>query len=167
MKKLLIGLLVLGFATQNYAQVRTEKLPELDLTNVNSDYIQKVDMTNETGPVKMLEEYAASYDLVKSDFVEDKFINYAVFFENSHGTISATYDKEGRIIKTFEKFKDVQPPRAVVNAIFDTYPGWKIANDIYLVKYNENSGVTKKYKLVLEKDNEFIKVKTDGIGNYL
>lgn len=167
MKKLLIGLLVLGFANHAFAQNRTEYLPELDLTNVNSDYIEEVVMKSETGPVKELEGQVAAFDFKKSDYYQNEDFFYDIYFSIPQGTIIANYDRNGKLLMTVEKFNNIKPPRVVVNAIMNNYPGWKITNDIYLVNYHHNSGVTKKYKLLLEKDNEFIKVKTDGKGNYL
>jgi hypothetical protein len=61
-------------------------------------------------------------------------------------------------------------PRAVIESVASTYPGWTFAKDTYLVNYYDNDlagKITKRYKIVLKKDNERIRVKCDEEGNFL
>ena len=78
----------------------------------------------------------------------------------------ATYDKEGKLLRTAEKYKNIRIPQAVSKAIYLKHPGWIIAKDAYLVNYYESEGAKKMYRLVLEKGDKRLRVKTDENGNF-
>jgi hypothetical protein len=78
----------------------------------------------------------------------------------------AAYDKNGDIIRTIERFKDVALPVAVRKSISKNYPGWYFKKDIYRVTYNQE-GSKKVYKVLLTKGNQTIKVRTDENGYFL
>ena len=81
----------------------------------------------------------------------------------------ATYDKNGKLLRTAERFKNVALPSAVRNAVFSRYPEWNIYKDIYTVNYyHEKSSNSKKvYKLLLEKGDERMRVKTTENGDFV
>ena len=91
-----------------------------------------------------------------------------IYFKAPVGKILAAYDSNGDIIRTQEKFVDIQLPLKVSNSVVDNYPGWKVTGDIYLVKYHRNKeDVSKTYKLFIAKDGKTKKIKTDELGNIL
>lgn len=167
MKKLLVGLIVLGLTIQTFAQVKTEKLSEIEILGVNYKYLDAVGASEAAVPVKILEKKAASFDLKNSEFYVDEDTDYYVFFSIPQGKILAVYDGEGEIVRTTERFKDIQLPLSVSNAIVGKYPGWKIYGDIYLVTYNRKGRLNKTYKLFLEKDGKRKRVKTDEKGKFI
>lgn len=166
MKRLLIGLLVLGLSPQLFAQV--EELSEVSVYATNYKYLNDVN-TEEIAsiPVKELERQVATFDVKESEFYHDDYDEYIISFYIPQGKILAAYDREGKIIRAAERFKNINLPLAIKNAIVARFPGWSITEDIYLVTYYDTRGTSKKYKLKLENGVEIVRVKLDENGNFL
>ena len=167
MKKIIIGLLVIGFAIQSFAQIKTEKLSEVVIAATNYKYLNKVGLENASVSVALLEQKVASFDLKNSEFYSDDYDTYSVDFFIPDGHILAAYDRDGNIIRTIEKFKDVTLPRTVITSVAKQYPNWVFKKDVYLVTYHDIKGITKKYKITLENGDKRIKIKVDADGNFL
>ena len=135
MKKLILGLLVIGLTSQVFSQVIT--LPEIEITAVNYKYLNAVDSQDLDLDVKMLEEKVALFDLKSADFYLDEYDTYQVRFYIPNGSILAAYDGNGKIIRTIERFKDVKLPVDVRDAVFARFPGWALKRDVYRVTYNQ------------------------------
>ena len=171
MKKLLLGLLVLGLTIPAHAQItkiKTEELSEVIVYATNYKYLTNAN-TQEVAsiPVTALERKAAAYDIRNSDIYFDDYDFYEVAFYVPDGRILATYDKDGKILRTAEKYKDINLPHAVKEAILDRFPEWAITKDVYLVRYHDVDGITKKYKLKLVNGDKVLRVKLDAGGNFL
>ena len=168
MKKLLLGLLALGLTTQFYAQVINDgMLPEVEVRATNYKYLNSVDNSEAAVPVQLLEDMVAKFDVKSSEFYEDGSDFYRVYFYIPEGKIVAAYDRDGKILYTIEKFKNVALPYDVAASVADRFPGWKIAKDIYKVNYDSKIGTKKEYKLVLENGKKTIRVKVDEEGTFL
>ena len=161
MTKLVLGLLALGLTIPASAQIiKTEQLSEVVVYATNYKYLQNVN-TEEVAsvPVELLERKVAAFNLKDSEYYEDDWGVYSINFYIPNGRILAAYDSEGKLLRTAERFKNVKLPKAVKKAVSDRYPGWKITKDVYLVNYNEDRGVTKKYKIKLKKGDDIVRVK--------
>jgi len=168
MKKLMIGLLVLGLTTQAFAQItKVEKLSEVVVVAVNYKYLNQVDSQEAAVPVELLQRKVATFDLKNSDFYQDDYDIYTVSFYIPEGKILAAYDKDGNILRTIEKFKDITLPMSVAKSVTKRFPGWTISKDVYLVNYHHKKGVDKKYKLTLENGDKRMRIKSDAEGNFL
>lgn len=168
MRKLLLGLLALGLTSQFYAQVVNDgMLPEVEVRATNYKYLNSVDNSEAAVSVKLLEDMAAKFDVRSSEFYEDGSDFYRVYFFIPDGKVVAAYDRDGKIIYTIEKFKNVALPENIASSIADRFPGWKIAKDVYKVNYDVKDGTKKQYKVVLENGNKTIRVKLDGDGVFL
>ena len=169
MKKLMLWLMIFGLTTQFYAQVVNDgQLPEVVVKAVNYKYLNEVNEGTASQPVKLLELEAANFDPRDSkDLFIDEYNYYKVSFYIPKGTIVAAYGKDGKIIKTIEKFKDVKPPKNVRNSIAKRFPGWIIADDVYKVTYHYKKGSNKMYKLMLKNGDKKMRVKTDENGRFL
>lgn len=166
MKKIIFGLFVFGLTIQTFAQVI--ELPEVEIVAVNYKYLDNVREADAAEPVKLLQREVAAYDLKNSEYYEDEYDNYFISFYIPQGKILASYDKEGNVLRTVEKYKNIALPRAVAEAIVKNYNGWNIAENAYLVNYHDKRGVTRKeYKILLEKDSRRLRIKTDENGNVL
>lgn len=159
-----IGVFILGVTVQSFAQ---KVLPAIEIVAVNYKYLNAVDGTEVAQPVAMLERQAAAYDIKTAEFYEDQYDNYFVSFYIPDGQILAAYDKEGNLLRTAEKFKDVALPAEARKAVAKRFPQWTISKDVYLVSYHEKHGVTKRYKLLLENGNKRMRVKIDEKGEFL
>jgi hypothetical protein len=168
MKNFLLGLLALGLTTQFYAQVIEDgMLPEVEVRATNYKYLNAVDNTEAAVPVQLLEKKVAQFDIKSSDFYEDGSDFYRVYFYIPEGKIVAAYDRDGKILYTIERFKNVALPNSVTDAIGEKFPGWKISKDIYRVSYTQKDGAIRRYKVVLDNGVETVRVKVDETGTFL
>jgi len=153
-------------ASQAIAQII---LPEIVITATNYKYLNAVSPEESPAPVNMLEQYAAAYDVKGSKFYEDEYDNYFVSFYIPDGKILAAYDKDGKLLRTAEKYKDYGVPLMVKQAVEKKYPEWTISKDVFLVNYYAaGGGVTRKlYKLVLENGDKRMKIKVSDTGDFL
>ena len=168
MKKLLLGLLVLGLTAQLHAQVVNDgMLPEVEVRATNYKYLNSIDNTEAAVSVQLLEDMVAKFDVRSSEFYEDGSDFYRVYFYIPEGKIVAAYDRDGKILYTIEKFTNVALPNDVATSIAERFPGWSIAKDVYKVNYDVKLGAQKQYKIVLENGKKTIRVKVDEDGSFL
>ncbi len=166
MKKIILGLFIFGLTIQSFAQI--VELPEVEIVAVNYKYLDNVNESDAAEPVKLLQREVAAFDLKSSEYYEDQYDDYFISFYIPQGKILASYDKEGNILRTVEKYKNIALPHAVAESVVKNYSGWTISENAYLVNYHDNKGVTKKeYKILLEKDSRRMRIKTDEKGNML
>ncbi|NAS13724.1 nicotinate-nucleotide adenylyltransferase [Poritiphilus flavus] len=169
MKKIILGLIAIGLTVQTFGQdIKTEELSEVVVYATNYKYLHSL-ASEEPGPVpvEMLERKVAAFDVKGSEYYQDDYGLYHINFYIPEGRILAAYDKDGKIILTAERFRDVSLTKSVRKAIQERFPNWKITKDIYLVRYHEDKGVTKIYKIKLENEEKVLRVKVDENGNFL
>jgi hypothetical protein len=102
---LFVGVLIFGICLQVSAQV---VLPELEIRAMNYKYLNAVDSKESSQPVAMLQRYAASYDPKEASFYEDEYDSHFISFYIPDGKILALYDKDGNLVRTAEKYKNVK-----------------------------------------------------------
>ncbi len=163
----IIGLALCFPANAQIIDPEAEQLNEVVVVATNYKYFNQVDSKQESIPVKMLEAKVATYNLKDSPFYQDDYDLYYINFYIPEGSILAAYDRDGNVIRTVERFKDVRLPNAVVRAVSKQYPNWAISKDVYMVSYKDDKGATKKYKIRLTNKGKRIWVKTDENGNFL
>jgi hypothetical protein len=78
--------------------------------------------------------------------------------EVKNGSLSATYNESGKLIRVVEEFKNVRLPSDVIYSIYRTYPGWTIVNDKFLYTQEEGDIIKKQYNIKIKKDKEIIKL---------
>ena len=107
---------------------------------------------------------AAEYDVKSSEYYDDQYDEYFISFYLPDGYVLATYDKDGKLMRTAERFKNVALPATVARSVANAYPNWAVSNDVYLVTYKEESGATKLWKVLLKDGDKRrrVKVKEDG-----
>ncbi len=159
MKKLFINLIAMGVITLGYSQEINEEVKELALDEVtvsglNTTYLHSVNVEEMPPSVDKLEARAARYDVTKSRRFRSSYEAYEVIFTQNNGKIVATYDKDGKILSSFEKFNNIALPPAVRNKIWKDNPGWVIQKDIYMVDYYDDWKVTRTCKIQLVKDGQ-------------
>lgn len=168
MKKLILGLLISGLASQAYAQVvQTEQLSEVVVMAANYKYLNESDNKEAAIPVKMLERKVAAYDVQESGFYQDDWGLYTVSFYIPDGKIVAVYDSEGKVVRTIEHFKDVALPKEVRNALATRFPNWELTGDTYRINYNDRDGAKKNYKIRIKNGEKTMKVKMSESGEFL
>jgi hypothetical protein len=168
MKKVILGLFILGLTTAMFAQnTNIEELPTVVLHNVNYKYLSGVNIEHEAQIVGFLQNEVANFDLKKADVYEGEESSYEIFFMIPNGYICVNYNNNGEITSTLEKFNNSKLPPIVSSSVTNKYPGWSISKNTYSVQYNQVKGTAKSYKLILENGNQRIRIKTDDEGNIL
>jgi len=170
MKTLLIGLFLLGIANLSHAQVNEVKLADVVITPINTSYLDAVKDNDTPEIAQLLEQQAAQYDITELPVFDQQYDAYEVIFRENNSkknTIVATYDNEGRILNSFEKFNDVSVPPAVRNAVYNEFPDWKIYSDTYLVTYYSGKEAKRVFKLKIKKDNKKKTLRVDVNGNLI
>lgn len=166
MKKSFLIILLIAFSSQVYAQII--QLPEVHITAVNYKYLNAVDSESNDLTVQMLEEKVAMFDLKNSEFYNDEYETYNISFYIPDGKILAAYDKNGKLIRTIEKFKNVKLPENVRDAIAVRFPNWSMISDVYKVNFHRDNVVARKqYKVRLTNGDKRMKIKIDEKGNFL
>ncbi|MFN5421835.1 MAG: nicotinate-nucleotide adenylyltransferase [bacterium] len=166
LKSLCVAFILLtGFNANVFSQ---ETLPEVTVVSMNYKYLKSVHDTATAQPVRLLERRAATYDIKKADFYEEEQDEYFVSFYIPQGQILAFYDKNGKVLHTAERYKDIALPQSVRKAIAERYPNWTIASDVYMVNYYGSDNTSKKvYKILLENGTKRVRVKADEKGQFI
>ncbi len=168
MKTLLTFIIGLTLILPVKAQITgVEKLEEVVVVATNYKYFNAVNNEQESLPVKTLRSKVADFNLKDSPYYQDDYDLYYIDFFIPEGSILAAYDKDGNILRSIERFKDIKLPDAIIKAIAKEYPNWIISKDVYRVNYNDKEGATKTYKIRVSNQNKRIWVKTDENGNFL
>lgn len=165
----MLGLFIFGLATQfTFSQeIKPVELSEVNVA-VNYKYLDAIDSKEVAISVKMLEEQVAFYDLKESDLYNDDYDTYRVSFYIPEGKIVAAYDRDGKILRTIERFNNIKLPRSVLVSVSKNYPKWKIVEDAYKVDYFGKTGIAKKqYKIKLKNRDKKMIIKVDEDGEFL
>ncbi len=170
MKKLLIGIFFLGLTNLAFAQVSSEEGRTLELEGItvmppNMGYFTNV-VNGGVKAIKVVElqKIVASFDIAKSSIYDAKVRLYDFKFKHKDGNVSATFNRDGRIVKSYERYKDIAFPVTVRNSIYKAFPGWSTEANTYIVSYasGHNSKKVLKVKLAKEGKTKHIKVNTQG-----
>jgi hypothetical protein len=167
MKKFKFMWMLGAFTTALTLQAFTQDLPEVTVYGLRHKYLSAVDNKELARPVKMLERRAAEFDVKSSDYYEEEYDTYFISFYIPDGEILATYDKDGKLLSTVEKYKNVALPQTIAQAVVKRFPNWTIPKDVYLVNYNEQSGSKKVYKITLENADKRLKIKVNDKGEFI
>lgn len=166
MKTLIFLQFALGFTLFGYSQ--TVKLPET-VISINANYLNMIDLENSCKYVKKLEETLLNYDHSElTDLYDSIHDIYKVTFKITGGTIVASFNKEGKILKTYEKYNNIKLPQLVMQAISEKYPNCSILEDVYVVKYHcDEDALKQEYRVKIKSKNMVIMVKTDTMGAFI
>ncbi len=123
MKKIVLGLLAIGLTTQAYTQIiKTEVLSEVTVYATNYKYLHNVN-TEEVASVsvELLERKVAAFNVKGSEYYQDDWGVYNINFYIPDGHILAAYDNDGKLLRTAERFKDINLPMAVKKAVLGSF----------------------------------------------
>lgn len=162
---LLPAMLIAGMATPSSAQIN---LPEVKIIASRFKYLNAADNREMAQPVRMMEFKTAVYSVKNSEFYDDEYDGYYITFYIPDGEILAVYDKDGKLLRTAEKFRNTKLPAAVRDAVLQRFPNWRISRDIYQVHYyDQKDKADKTFKLLLENGDKRMKVKLNEEGKFI
>lgn len=159
--KSLIIIILLSFSFTALAQVtekgkiKIEELPGVVIKRVGTDFSVYIPDNNPDQRVKMVEEKFIAYDLGKD---AEGYEEYLVVMEAKNGSLTATYNENGKLVRVVENFKNVRLPSEVIYSIYRTYPGYSIVNDSFLYTQEDGDVIKKQYNVKIKKDKEVVKL---------
>ena len=170
MKNLILTLLAVSIFSLGSAQTKEITLENITIKPLNVSYLNKVQDENTPAFVRALENRAARYDITESSVFNREFEAYEVVFDaikkdGADGTIFATFDENGKILKSIERYKNISLPKTIRDVCLQHYPEYTIYKDFYLVAYDyDDNRVKKTYKVQLRngKDRKNLKINADG-----
>lgn len=168
--KSLIIIFILSITIATNAQetekgkIKIEELPGVVIKRVGTDFSVYIPDNNPDQKVKMVEEKFIAYDLGKD---AEGFEEYLVIMEVKNGSLTATYNENGKLIRVVESFKNVRLPSEVIYSIYRTYPGWSIVNDSFLYTQEDGDIINKQYNIKIKKDKEVVKLVVRPNGEIL
>jgi len=167
MRAFILGLVFLGLTSLCFAQEEGKLLSEVEVYATNYDYLKSVKSNNIHPAISLLERKVAKFDVKSLSVFDDEYDRYKVLFFIPQGKIDALFDNGNNIIRTVEKFNNVNLPISVINSVLKTYPECNFESDVFLVTYHHKRGVKKIYKINIISKDKNIKIKTDENGNIL
>lgn len=159
--KALIIILFLSVTIASYSQettkgkIKIEELPGVVIKRVGTDFSVYIPDNNSDQRVRTVEEKFIAFDLGKD---AEGFEEYLVVMQVQNGTLTATYNETGKLIRVVESFKNVKLPSEVIYTIYRTFPGWSIVNDSFLYTQEDGDIINKQYNIKIKKDNESMKL---------
>lgn len=173
MKVVIIILFFLGVNTFSYSQSKTnggnvnlEELPAVVLKSAGKDFSVYLPDRNPDQSVRKLQEGFVAYDLGK-DFEGYERYLVTMEIEGGNGTLVATYNENGKLIKVVEKYENVKLPSAVIYSVYKEFPGWQIVDDKFLYAQEDGDITKKQYTLKLKKEKETKKIVVASNGEFL
>jgi len=164
MKSLIVFLLFFGFVISSYSQKKPQKeegkmdvinLPEIVIKKAGADFSVYIPDKNPDGNVRRVQQKFIAYDLGKDN---DDYDEYLLVMQIKKGTLAATYDEKGKLIRVVENYKNVVLPSQVIYSVYKKFPGWTIVNDKFLYTQEEGDIIKKQYNLKIKKNNEVRKL---------
>ncbi len=166
MKTFFFSIFVLGCFV--YSNSQTVELPET-IISINSDYLNSVDTENSCSYVQKLEQALLNYDHSElSDLYDSDNDIYKVIFKLPEGKIIASFNKDGKIVKTLEKYNNIRLPLSVTQAITEKYPNYAIVEDVYVVKFHcDVDAIQQEYTVKIKKEDTILTLKTNEKGEFI
>ncbi|CAM2772416.1 hypothetical protein [Flavobacterium frigoris] len=175
MKTFIVTLLFLSLTISSYSQekvqtatkegmMKIEELPAVVIKSAGEDFSIYLPDRNADPKVRKLQDNFIAYDLGKNF---EGYDTYLVTMEIKGGSLAATYDEKGKLIRVVENYKDVKLPAPVIYSVYKAYPGWEIVNDKYLYSQEEGDILKKQYNLKIKNGNDSRKLTVHADGAIL
>ena len=171
MKTLFFSILLLAVTTMSQAQEIVLEEAKVGFAPLNA----KITQDGDAFSYKIHEDYdgefakdpiafmIANFDIANFIIQNEKedYDSYQITFKSAKGSLKADYDKEGNLVGTFQKFKNVVMPLNVRRMVYANYKGWTVKENKYIASGNSDLVEKELYKLKLERGNEKQRVKLD------
>ncbi|MDT0676920.1 hypothetical protein [Autumnicola musiva] len=169
MKKAIVFLMLTVLFTSAQSQII-----ELEETEVKLNSVPLISNVNsKTNEFIIKEGYTSQFhenalEFVKKNFDVQEFIensrhnnstSYEVAFRSPKGFLQATYNEEGEMVNSYQKFKDIALPYEIRNRIYPDFRGWTITKNSFVARGKMDKIDKSFYKIKLERGNEKERIK--------
>lgn len=169
MKTIIILLLLFGMST-----VHAQKVIQLDAANLEYSpeklvagsegselyLLVKENYRNEfiSNPIRFMEN---NFDLSMVDIGD--FEEVEVKFLSTKGYLKATFNNDGKLLRTYQHFEDIVLPLAVRTQLFSENLGWTMVSNKYIAKGKENRINKELYKIKMENGKQSKRVTIEPV----
>lgn len=172
MRTLIVLLLLVGLVSTSQAQ----EITELEEAKVSfAPNAVKIYSNLDSYTFHVTEDYAGEFAdnpiaFMKENFDIKTFISainndsyeeYLVTFKSSKGYLEANYDKEGTLVETSQRFKDIVLPLNVRRDLYKNHKGWTMVQNKYIASGKSDRIDKEVYKIKLVNGNQKLNVKMD------
>ena len=172
MKTLIFSLLLIAVTAFSQAQEITQ-LEEAKVGFAPLD--TKISRDGDTFTYEVGEAYAGEFSkdaigFMKANFDIKNFITefssqdydtFVVTFTSAKGFLSADFDGDGNLVRTFQKFNDIVLPLDVRREVYMANKGWTMTKNKYVASGRGDLVQNEMYKIKLENGNQKRTMKLD------
>lgn len=165
MKNIIIIVLLLSFSSSGQSQ-QMMRMDELHFNGKTSASLKFNPYTN-FSLFKIREAHAGQFRSHPLNFVQENFDihkyieankvfeneTYRISFSSKSGFINVTYNNKGKIMSTHQEFRNVFIPKAKLDEIKKTYPGWSVVNNKRIDSSNKEKYLESYYKIRIKNGN--------------
>lgn len=151
-------------STNTEENIELSELPEIVLTQIGNDFSVYLPDRHPDKAVQELQDKFITYNLGK-DF--EGYENYLVIMRNEKGTLTATYNEKGKLIRVVEKYNDIKLPSEVIYSVLKEFPGWGLVDDKYTYTQSDGDVLKKHYKVKIQNGNETKRLIVSSSGEIL
>ncbi|MDR5589813.1 hypothetical protein [Christiangramia sp. SM2212] len=174
MKTLIFSLLLIAATFVGHAQ--EQEITQLEEAKVGFAPLEaKITRIGDSFAYTVEEEYTGEFSedpiaFMKSNFDINNFIaeidgdentSYLVTFKSSKGQLSADFNHEGDLVRTYQKFKDIALPLDVRREVYMSNKGWNMTSNKYIASGDGDLIEKEVYKIKLENGNQKRNIKLD------
>lgn len=175
MKNLIIVLFLIGCASHSNAQdvlyevkLKETQVPKAIIETIKTNYPNFIVKEYKAIPL----DYVSEKVFVNNDITSlDDFDTFQVSLRekqgNGLGVLVLLYNREGKLLSTYETLKDEALPYNVEVNIAKEFPGWTIKKDKFKLVQLADKSDSETYKFILEKGKKTMRVYTDKNGMLL
>lgn len=170
MKTLIVLLFMVCGITTGQAQVMTQ-LEETKVEFTPYTIIPTSDLDSYEVVVK--ESYVGQFSKNALKFIKENFDanhliqaidvpgydSYLISFRSSKGYLDATYSKDGKLERTYQKFQNIALPYDIRNQIYISHKGWTITKNTYVASGKMDMINKEFYRIKLENGNKSQNIK--------
>lgn len=160
-------LLLFGMST-----AQAQKVIQLDAANLEYTPEKLIPAPDESGLFLLVKEnYRNEFISNPIRFIENNFdismVDISNFeevevkFSSSKGYLKATYNNEGKLLRTYQHFEDIVLPLAIRTQVFSENLGWTMVGNKYTAKGKENRINKELYKIKLKNGKQSKRVKIE------
>lgn len=176
MKTLIFSLLLVVATSVSHAQ----KITELEEAKVGFAPLDiEVSEDGESFTYRVSEAYTgefaknpiafmkANFDIQNfmTTYADRNYDSYHITFTSGQGYLKADYDKDGNLVRTYQKFKDILLPLDVRRDLYNATKGWTMTGNKYIASGRGDLLEKEMYTVKLENGNRKQTVKLDPRSN--
>ena len=161
MKTAILSLFLLGFTSLSFTQNElamvkhtNKSLKKNKIEKTSMDYTTVINASFVSERIQKLHRLVNNYNIKTNPiYTPETPSTYSVNFTEGRNKITAEYDHNGKVVKSYEVFNQVRLPYAISQDLAKSYPGWEFSKVQCQINYVNNTSEVL-YKVVLKLDRQ-------------